>query len=188
MDVTWTIYATCGFEPTWPSCFVGRHLLPDRARTVSASIRTARQLGDRTSTAIQQICSWTDEVFPGLDFTRDLEHFAQVYPDRLWIDHAEDAARGFLAYHDLFRGDPWGAVQPGPNDIDTLNALVEAVEASVSSDTLGFHFHTNFRRIPKVLRNRGYRIQDHKTCMVLQGQAGVWPPTSESLLMRPWWS
>ena len=117
-----------------------------------------------------------------------LEHFAQAYPERLWIDYVDDAARGFLAYKDLFRNDPWGAVQPGPNDIDTLNALVEAVEASVSDEILWFHLHTNFRRVSEVFRNRGYRAGGHKTCMVLEGQAGVWPQASESLLIRPWWS
>lgn len=181
------LYASCGFEPTLPSCFVGLRLSPDRP-TAAASIRTARQLGAEASTAIQQIRSWTDEILPGLDFTRDLDHFAQVYPERLLIAYVDDAPRGFLAYHDLFRGDPWCAVRPGPNDSDMLNTLVEAVEASESGDVMTFHFHTNFRRILQVLRNRGYEVLGHKTCMVLQGQAGVWPPASDSLFIRPWWS
>jgi hypothetical protein len=155
---------------------------------IPSSIRTARQLGSRASTAIKQIRVWANEIFPGLDFTIDLEHFAQAYPDELLIHFVDDAPRGFLAYSDGFRSDPWGAVRPGSNDIDTLNALVAALEATVLDDTLQFHFHTNFTQLENVFRSRGYQVQDHKTCMVLESQAGVWPQTSESIFIRPWWS
>ena len=182
------LYASCGFVPTLPGCHIRKQLPPDRSRTIPTSIRTARQLGSQASTAIKQIRAWTDEVFPGLDFTIDLGHFAQAYPDDLLVHFVDEAPTGFLAYSDWFRSDPWGAVRPGSDDIATLNTLVAALEATVSDETLQFHFHTNFTRLENVFRSRGYQVQDHKTCMVLERQAGAWPQASESLFIRPWWS
>lgn len=182
------LYAACGFEPTLPGCFVETRVSPDVSRTTRASIQTAEQLGTDASAVIQQIGTWTGEVFSGLDFTRDLEHFARVYPQHLWIDTADDGPRGFLAYHELFRNDPWGAVRPGPDDEDTLTGLVEALEASLPGRILQVHFHTCFGRIAKTFRERGYRVLGHNTCMVFDGRADPWPHASESLFIRPWWS
>ena len=182
------LYARCGFEATLPSCFVYRKLDPGRPRTAPDSIRTAGELGAPAAAAIGEIRGWTDEILPGLDFTRDLEHFARTYPERLWFHRQGGAVRGFLAYHQLFRGDAWGAVRPGAGDVEALEALVAAVEAAVPDEALWFHFHTGFRRLLMIFWNRGYRIVGHKTCMLLEGRAAGWPLESDALFLRPWWS
>lgn len=183
-----SLYAACGFTPTLPSACVGRFLRPDRDRTVPASIRTAAQLGPGVHAAIRYVATWTPEVVPGLDCTRDLEHFARAYPDQLSFAFEGDEARGFLAYHELFRGDPWCAVRPGPRDVEAFDALVDAVEASTPDDVMLFHFSTSFRRVQEVLSARGYRVNAHKTCLLLEGRDQAWPHASDALFMRPWWS
>ncbi|MFT7668037.1 MAG: GNAT superfamily N-acetyltransferase [Planctomycetota bacterium] len=182
------LYTACGFEPSLPACHVGKRLAESRTRAISQSIQTAQQLGANAESHIAKIGEWSAEVFPGLDMTRDLEFFVRNYPERLWI-HADDkGVNGFLAYDENFRGDPWGMVRPGPNDLDVLTALIEAIEASTSNEILWFQLHTNFRRALRALRARGYRVADHKTCMVFEEQAGSWPSAPDSLLIRPWWT
>lgn len=182
------LYTSCGFQATLPSCHVYKKLPPRSTLARAGSILTARELGSRAPDAIAQIRAWSGEVLAGLDLTRDLEHFARVYPERLWIAIVDGAVRGFLAYEEQFRGDPWGAVRPAPDDLVTLDALVETLEAAMPDDDLWFHLHTNFPRVLTVLRNRGYRVVGHTTCMVLQDRFDLWEPQSEALFIRPWWS
>ena len=123
-----------------------------------------------------------------MDFTKDLEHFRNKYPEDLLIYFDGDTPRGFLAFQDWFRTDPWGAVESGANDAEVLNALITGLERIVSSDFLRFHYHTSFERLTPIFLNRDYRVEDHKTCMILGEKTGTWPHTSDELFIRPWWT
>ncbi len=182
------LYSASGFVPTMPACFVWRQWKPEVVATPPDSVQSAAQLGERVGSAIQGVRAWSNEVFPGLDLTTDLRHFAESYPDRLWFDMEDGAPRGFLANEPLFRGDVWGCVRPGPGDLDSLDRLVDAVEAASTQHYEWFHFHSCFDRILPLLQKRGYRITAHKTSMVLADQRTPWPTSSDSILIRPWWT
>jgi GNAT superfamily N-acetyltransferase len=132
LDRNLSLYASCGFLPVLPSCHVSKSLASDGSRGLPENVHSARQLGSKAYDVIRQIGDWTDELLPGLDFTRDLEHFVHTYPDDLLICFAEEKPLGFLAYQDWFRTDPWGAVRPGPNDIGVLDSLIAGMEESSS--------------------------------------------------------
>ena len=183
------LYTSIGFETILPSVLVYKRLDPKRPRVPARTIKSAAQLGTDAEAAIRDIASWSGEIYPGLDFTHDLELFLTKYPEQLWIDSVDGAVRGFLAYEDSFRGDPFGAVRPGSQDTSTLANLVRAVETGVDGEHLFFHFHGSCRRIGAVLRDEcGYRIACHRTSMLLEGQAEAWNQTSDKLLLRPWWT
>lgn len=181
------LYDRCGFEAVAPSVFWGKRL--EAAAPPDARVRSAAELGDQAAEAIAAVGSWTDEVFPRLDLTRDLEHFRVTFPDRLWFELEGSEVRGVLAHAPLFRGDPWGAVRPGPGDLDVLERLIAAVEHGTrDEDVLWFHVHAAFRRLGPVLRGRGYRVSGHKSCLVHRSGLDRWPTDSDALFVRPWWS
>jgi GNAT superfamily N-acetyltransferase len=182
------LYSSSGFVATMPACFVWRQWKPEDLATPSDSVRSAAQLGGEINSVIERVRAWSDEVFSGLDFTQDLTHFARTYPERIWFDMEEGEPRGFLANEPLFRGDVWGCVRPGPGDLDCLDRLIDAVEAASTQSYEWFHFHSCFARILPVLQKRGYRITGHKTVMMLPGERTPWPASSDSILIRPWWT
>ncbi len=182
------LYASCGFVATLPSCHMFKRRADGVATEVPETVSTARELGSGLDGAIDRIGSWSTRVLPGLDLTRDLRFFAETYPDRLWLAMEGGEPRGFLAQHEHFRSDPWGAMEPRFGDHALLNDLIDAMETSTPDELLWMHVQTNFRRLPKLLAERGYRVSGHRTCMVLESSAGAWPAESDSLFVRPWWT
>jgi GNAT superfamily N-acetyltransferase len=182
------LYTSCGFEPSMPSCTLWRQWTANEVPAAPSAVCTACELGSATSAVLQEIRNWMDEVFPGLDYSRDLELFAAKYPKQLWFHFEDGVARGFLAYEPLFRGDVWGAVRPGPGEHEALDDLVCAIESSLPERNLWLHFHTNFQGILPTLRKRGYRTQSHNTNLTWSAQAGLWPLRSDAILIRPWWT
>lgn len=182
------LYASCDFEPSMPACMVWKQWTEEQTPTCPPTVHTALELGTQAAGTLQKLHGWMNEVFPGLDFRRDLDLFASKYPDRLWFHFEDGAPVGFLAYEPLFRGDVWGCVRPGPGEEAVLDSLVCAIESALPERHLWLHFHTTFQHILPTLRRRGYTVQSHKTNLVWSAQAGLWPLRSDAILIRPWWT
>ena len=134
-------YWKCGFEDTLPSRHVIKHLNADRN-----SVRIQRNLrfGSDFTLAehehlISSVRAWSQELIPGLDFSRDLAHFLKRYPSRILFYVDQGHPIGFLAYEDSFRTDPWGAVKSIENDNLIFQELILGSEVAFEEDRLQFN-------------------------------------------------
>lgn len=181
------LYKSLGFIETLPSI----HLRKD---TTSSSpghddrLCLGSDIRDQASRFISDIAIWSDGIIPGLDFSRDLQRFITKYPAQIVFLLENGRPRGFLAYHDHFRTDPWGAVEHAGDRLEILSALVHGGERLFESQPRLYHIQTNFTKLPECFANLGYTPVDAKTAMVLSEHRDKWQSYSEAAMIRPWWS
>jgi ribosomal protein S18 acetylase RimI-like enzyme len=181
------LYKSLGFIETSPSMHVSKDTAssppgPDGRLILGSDIR------DQASKFISDILIWSDEIIPGLDFSWDLQRFITKYPAQILFLVEDGRPRGFLAYHDHFRTDPWGAVEHAGDRFEILSALVNGGERLFESQPRLYHIQTNFTKLPESFAALGYAPVDEKTAMVLSEHRDKWQSYSEAAMIRPWWS
>jgi hypothetical protein len=181
------LYKSLGFVETFPSIHVRKDTTP-LPRAADARLLLGSDIRDQASKFISDVSTWSDEIIPGLDFSRDLQRFITKYPEQIVFLVEDGRARGFLAYHDHFRTDPWGAVEPSDDRIELLSALVNGSERLFESRPDLYHIQTNFTKLPGCFADLGYSQVDEKTAMVLSEHRSKWLASSDAVVIRPWWS
>jgi hypothetical protein len=183
-------YWKCGFEDTLPS----RHVIK-RLDTGRHSVKAQPNLRIGSDFSVEEherliayVQMWSQELIPGIDFSRDLAHFLKRYPSRILFYIEQGYPIGFLAYEDSFRTDPWGAVKSIESDNLILKELICGCEVAFKEDKLLFHYHTNFHRLSDIFIQCGYKFVDNKICMVLKQHREKWTKIMTPLVIRPWWS
>ena len=139
---------------------------------------------------------WSQAIYPGLELGKDLAFFMERYPDHIALYFEGDQPRGFMALHDDFLAELWGAVAPGDDDERIFAALLQGIEPMIMRDEqlimardkgIAIRYHTHNRRLTDLFLRNGYRILNENSCMILQTHQGRWTEQMEDkLYIRPW--
>ncbi|MGE5581186.1 MAG: GNAT family N-acetyltransferase [Bacillota bacterium] len=184
------LYHKQGFRVTLPGRVMEKIMpIPGTDPKLPEQMRLGSNFSkDKIKTVLAVVKNWTGAIYPGCDFSRDLQHFIEHYPERILFvfDNKSQEVAGFLAFHPEFNRYAWGAVKPGGSDRELLLKLLNTVEELNWSPKLTFRFQTRFTRVTDALMECGYQLHSDTTCMVHQNHSGQYNSTSEALLLRPW--
>lgn len=181
------LYHRIGFRTTWPVRIVTRSKVVFTTQ-LSSPLYLGSDLSPTHLTSIlNEIRSWTDLIYPRMDFSKDVTYFLSNYPDRIVFYLDGETILGFLAFEKNFNPFVWGMVQPVKHDEDILKKLIRGVENLNWTTPLSYHYHTHHTRLTDIFLECGYHIQQDVTCMVFKDYEGCYAQPMSSLLIRSWW-
>ncbi len=181
------LYHKLGFRATLPSRVMEKLMPGCTVDKIPSSLRFGNDFSpDVFSGIIAEIKEWTDLIYPGLDFSKDLQCFLQSYPERILFRVYKGKITGFIAFAPDFNRYGWGAIKPSANDDVHLGELLSGVENANWGEKIMFRFHTRFNRITDILFRYKYNLSSDMTCMLLTGKTGEFENHSKSLHLRPW--
>ena len=182
------LYHRIGFRTTWPSRIVTPSKVPTQVTCLSSPLFLGSELSQKHLTSIpDRIRSWTNAVYPNLDFSKDVTYFLSNYPDHIVFYLDGETVLGFLAFEKNFNPFVWGMVQPVQNDADILKTLIQGVESLNWATSLSYHYHSHHTRLTDIFLECGYHIQQEVTCMLFKNYEGCYAQPIPLLLIRSWW-
>jgi GNAT superfamily N-acetyltransferase len=179
-----------GFRETYPCRAMGKRAAAEKSLL---PLPGALQLGteipaEMYEAVMLQIRLWSNAILPGLDFTKDLLLFLSHYPDRILFYFDGEKPCGFVAQHDLMRGETWFAVEPSAQDRQVFTYLLAGWEQINWPNAVWFHYHTHCTRLTPLLLECGYQVWRDTVCMTLETHTGPFAHRMTSLFGYPWWS
>jgi ribosomal protein S18 acetylase RimI-like enzyme len=183
------LYHRLGFRTTLSARMVTKSIQPDfYQKQRSPYLRLGTEINSSEfSTLVNFIRSWTNKVYPGLDFSRDIVHFISNYPHRILFYFNEDIPQGFLAFENTFNPFVWGAVRLFKSDQIILKELITGIEDMNWTSHINFHYQTSHTRLTDVFLDCGYYINQDVSCMLLINYEGQYTQPISSLVIRSWW-
>jgi GNAT superfamily N-acetyltransferase len=179
-----------GFRETYPCREMGKQAATEKsAHPLPAALRPGTEIpAEMVEAVLSQIRLWTNAILPGLDFTKDLTLFLSHYPDRVLFYFDNEKPCGFVAQHDLMRGETWFAVEPSEQDEQVFTTLLAGWEQVNWPNGVSFHYHTHCARLTPLLLECGYQVWRDTVCMTLETHTGPFAHRMTTLFGYPWWS
>ena len=130
------LYSRLGFRETARAREMGKALPRNGVpQALGPTLRLGTDIVAKDAArVIAAVASWSADVYQGIDFSGDLALFLSAYWEHVVFHFDGDAVDGFYAHCAEFRGEPWFAVRPLPQNETVLRELVVGrIENSIYS-------------------------------------------------------